>query len=125
MQYPEAMFSALLPAIQSKQLPVLDRFGVANDLFALVESGRASATQFLEFLAASANEDEFIVWGAIDHGLSALANVLNHHAEPALRRRFDAFVCKTLQPVGERYGWQPKDGEGEHPRSRTVGVDLP
>ncbi|KAH7697632.1 aminopeptidase N, partial [Aphelenchoides avenae] len=97
--------------MQSLQMPVLDRFCVANDLFALVMSGRASANRFLEFLVTSANEDSFIVWGAIDQGLGAIANVLNHHEDPALRERFNAFVCKALQPVCEPLGWQPTDGE--------------
>ncbi|KAH7711328.1 puromycin-sensitive aminopeptidase isoform 2 [Aphelenchoides avenae] len=114
VQYSDGMFDALTPAMQSLQMPVLDRFCVSNDLFALVVSGRASAIRFLEFLVASANEDAFIVWGAIDQGLGTIANVLNHHEDPTLRKRFDAFVCKALQPVFERLGWQAAEGEDPH-----------
>uniref|UniRef100_A0A1I7X455 ERAP1_C domain-containing protein n=1 Tax=Heterorhabditis bacteriophora TaxID=37862 RepID=A0A1I7X455_HETBA len=37
VEYSEEMLNALLPDISNKNMPVLDRFGITNDLFALVE----------------------------------------------------------------------------------------
>lgn len=112
VHYSDEMLTPLLAAIASQELPVLDRFGVASDLFALVESGHLSAARFLQFVEVCGRETEFVVWSAIGDGLGALANVLNHHSDPKLRQRFDAFVCKVLAPVGDRYGWEPKSDEG-------------
>lgn len=64
------MLARLLPDVASKRLPPLDRFNITNDLFALVEAGKASAVQFLQLLQASVNEDSLIVWQALDTGLS-------------------------------------------------------
>ncbi len=72
-----------------------------------------SATQFLALLAASVNEEEYVVWGTLDSGISALANVLSRSSDPDLRTRFDAFIVKTLKPVAERLGWEAKPDEGE------------
>uniref|UniRef100_F1KUM7 Aminopeptidase n=1 Tax=Ascaris suum TaxID=6253 RepID=F1KUM7_ASCSU len=111
VDYPSDMFKALIPDISSKRLPVVDRFGITDDLFALVKAGRTSADQFLSLLAASVNEDEYTVWGALDAGLSSLINVINRATDPTLRSRFDKFIVKTLTPVGNRLGWDKQAGE--------------
>lgn len=107
VQYSEDMLKALLPAIEKKALPVLDRFGIANDLYALVESGKAPASQFLQLVGASSNEDEYVVWSALDSGISHLSNVLNRHSDSSLKKRLDAFVIKVYEPVFNRLGWEP------------------
>ncbi|KAI1732802.1 peptidase family m1 domain-containing protein [Ditylenchus destructor] len=111
VRYSDEMLNALLPALRSKEVQVTDRYGLASDLFALVEAGKISATQFLNFLGASANEDEYIVWSAIDHGVGSLSNVLSHHGDAALKQKFDEYVCKCLEPVANRLTWNPKPNE--------------
>uniref|UniRef100_A0A915EHW9 Aminopeptidase n=1 Tax=Ditylenchus dipsaci TaxID=166011 RepID=A0A915EHW9_9BILA len=68
VHYSDEMLGALLRAVESKQMLVADRFGLAQDLFALVESGKIAVSSFLKFVAASSNEDEYIVWTAVDGG---------------------------------------------------------
>lgn len=63
------MLARLIAAFKSKQLPPLDRFNLANDLFALVAAGKTSVTFFTDLLAAAENEDSFIVWQTIDSGV--------------------------------------------------------
>ena len=77
-----------------------------------MEAGRVSATQFLSLLGASVNEDEYVVWGTLDNGIAALANVLSRSSDPTLRSRFDKFIVKTLAPVAQRLGWEAKADEG-------------
>ncbi|VDM46294.1 unnamed protein product [Toxocara canis] len=111
VDYPSDMLKALIKDISSKRLPVVDRFGITDDLFALVRAGRTSASEFLSLLAASVNEDEYTVWGALDAGLSALVNILSRASDPQLHSRFNKFIVKTLAPVGKRLGWEKLPGE--------------
>uniref|UniRef100_A0A915EUB2 Aminopeptidase n=1 Tax=Ditylenchus dipsaci TaxID=166011 RepID=A0A915EUB2_9BILA len=124
VQYSDKMLTALLPAVQSKEMLVADRFGLAEDLFALVESGKIPSSQFLKFVAASSNEDEYIVWSALDCGISALSNVFMHHGDKAISDRFDSYIVKCLEPVAQRLGWEPQKNEGSQTgllRALTLG----
>ncbi len=42
VQYPSEVLAQFVPAIQSKDMPPLDRLGLVDDVFALVQSGQAS-----------------------------------------------------------------------------------
>ncbi|KAI6222959.1 Aminopeptidase N [Aphelenchoides fujianensis] len=122
VQYPDDMLQRLMAAVQAGQLNALDRFNLANDLYALVKSGRASAAQFLALYGASGGEDEFIVWSTLDGGVRALLNVLEHH-DAELKRRVEQFVQKTLEPVIRRLGFAAQSGEDPH-RSMLRGLVL-
>ncbi|VDD94199.1 unnamed protein product [Enterobius vermicularis] len=106
VEYSPEILEALLPDVSSKKLPAVDRFGLTDDLFALVRAGRVSATQFLTFLAASTNEDEYIVWGALDAGISSLCSVLKNAEDTTLLPRFNRYIIKILAPVGQRLDLQ-------------------
>uniref|UniRef100_A0A1I7VNP8 Aminopeptidase n=3 Tax=Loa loa TaxID=7209 RepID=A0A1I7VNP8_LOALO len=108
--YSNDMLQALLPDFATKKIPVLDRFGIANDIFALVKSGRQSAKQFLSLLESSSNEDDYTVWSTLDSGISALSNVLSHY-DPIMRSKFNKFIVKILIPVANRLGWEAKPNE--------------
>uniref|UniRef100_A0A915PS54 Aminopeptidase n=1 Tax=Setaria digitata TaxID=48799 RepID=A0A915PS54_9BILA len=108
--YSHDMLQTLLPYFASKQIPVLDRFGVANDLFALVTSGRESAKQFLSLLESSSNEDDYTVWSTLDSGISTLSNALSHY-DSGLRSKFNKFIIKILTPVAGRLGWEAESNE--------------
>jgi hypothetical protein len=62
------MLDRLLKAISKNELEVKDRFGLASDLVALVESGKVPAYQFFAFLSALTNENEYIVWRSVESG---------------------------------------------------------
>ncbi|TKR82647.1 hypothetical protein L596_016338 [Steinernema carpocapsae] len=111
VQYTDDMLKRMLPDITAKKLPVVDRFGLTNDLFALVNAGKVSATTFLMLLESSVGEDEYVVWGSLDAGISAIANVLQHHDDASVRQKFEDFICKTLEPVAKRFGWEAATGE--------------
>lgn len=106
VHYSDEMFKALLPSIENKHLPVLDRFGMANDLFALVESGKVSADKFLTLVAASGNEDECVVWEAIDGGIGALLRVFDRYEDASVKKKLADFVIKVYEPVLSRVGWE-------------------
>jgi puromycin-sensitive aminopeptidase len=54
VHYPSEILAQFLPAIESKQLPPLDRLGLVDDIFALVQSGQASTVD-VSFLKNSCN----------------------------------------------------------------------
>ncbi|PAV64150.1 hypothetical protein WR25_01487 [Diploscapter pachys] len=112
VEYSSEMLTALLPDIASGNMPIIDRFNIANDLFALVLAGRQTASSFLQLLEASLKEEEYIVWSALDEGLAAFSNVLiDADADGSLKKRFDAYVSKILAPIGEKLGWEVQPGE--------------
>ena len=78
VQYSEGYLQVLIPAIQSKRLPVLDRVNILDDLFAFVAAGRTSTVQVLKFIEAYKNEDEYIVWASISCCLDKLNSILCH-----------------------------------------------
>ncbi|CAD5218167.1 unnamed protein product [Bursaphelenchus okinawaensis] len=111
VQYSDDMLQKLLLAIKDQKLDVLDRFGITNDLFAQVKAGKATPVAFLSLVAASINEQEYIVWGALDNGLATITNALARASDPSLKEKFNEYVRRALEPVGERLGWEKKDGE--------------
>lgn len=106
------MLNDILPAIKSKSLPSLDRFGMAIDYLALFKSGEIGVSQFLEFFKAFCQEDEYIVWGAIDQGLSTICNIINHSEDLKLKESFNQFVISVLQPVSNSLKHVPVENEG-------------
>lgn len=106
------MLEKILPAFKSKKLSTLNRYGIVDDLFALVKVGKIPATQFLNLLSACSNEDEYIVWSAIIQGISELRNVLEHYNNDKLTSQFNTFVCKVIEPVANRLKWEPSLSEG-------------
>ena len=114
VHYDDEMLERLLAAVRNGSLSsVLDRFCLANDLYALVSAGRASVAEFLEFFAAVARrEEKHIVWQALVSAIGPLRNVFAR-SDPKLRAELDRFVCSCLEPVAERLGWEPKSGEGK------------
>lgn len=112
VQYSADILAKILPVVKSKELSPIDRYAIASDLFALVQATKIPATQFLEFLSACSNEDEYIVWCAIDQGVSALSNVLSHYSNKTVKAQFNDFICKVIEPVAARLGWEPALSEG-------------
>ena len=113
VQYSSEMLERLLKAVASKELGVKDRFGLANDIVALVESGHAPADQLLEFFTALTNEDEYIVWSAIATGLATFSNLLDRH-NADLKAKFNKFLTPVLESVHKQLGWTFENGEGLH-----------
>ncbi|VDN35132.1 unnamed protein product [Gongylonema pulchrum] len=113
VMYADDMLHKLLASFKFKKIPVLDRFGIANDMFALVKSGQVSAKKFLSVLESSSKEDDYIVWDTLDAGISSLSNILSHY-DLFVRAKFNRFVVKILAPLAFRLGWEAKPNEDSH-----------
>lgn len=104
---PEMLFN-FLPAIKNNQLPPLDRLGLVDDLFALVQAGRAPTSEVLKLIDAYRNETNYTVWSSITSSLCKLHYLLSH---TELHKQFSAYCIKLYKPIADRLGWDPKPGE--------------
>ncbi|CAK5095767.1 unnamed protein product [Meloidogyne enterolobii] len=109
--YPDEMLKKLLQGIQDKELDVIDRFQIADDLFAVISAGHLPISQFLDFFSVCDKEDDLIVWQSIATGLAKIRQLVANMNDVELKDKFNRFVCKVIEPVAERFGWEPKKGE--------------
>uniref|UniRef100_A0A914CYE7 Puromycin-sensitive aminopeptidase n=1 Tax=Acrobeloides nanus TaxID=290746 RepID=A0A914CYE7_9BILA len=116
VHYSQDMFQGILQAIENKELKMLDRFGVAEELFALVECGKVQADEFLTLVetCVKAQESDYVVWSALENGLSKLANSLRRHTDSKILECLNKFICNIFEPLAEKLGWEPKEGEGKN-----------
>lgn len=106
--YSKELLDKLHEIVKNKTLPVIDRFGIVRDLFALSEAGIIPTTDALEFLSAYKNEDNYTVWVEIASGLIHLEQLL---ARTPLAQHLNKFSLSLFSPLARKLGWNPKKGE--------------
>lgn len=104
---PEAL-ALLFPAVKDHTLPPLDRLGLLDDLFAMVQAGHASTVEVLELMQAFQHEDNFTVWSSIVNSLSKIG-VLVSHLE--FENKFKAYGRNLMRNITNKLGWDPKPNE--------------
>lgn len=77
-QYTSDMLEKLIPAIKDKSLPPLDRLGLLDDLFAMVQAGHTSTIEVLKLLSAFEDENNYTVWSTISNILTKLGVLVSH-----------------------------------------------
>ncbi|XP_050092219.1 puromycin-sensitive aminopeptidase [Anopheles aquasalis] len=107
-QYPADMLEQFIPAIKDGSLPPLDRLGLIDDLFALVQAGKSSTVDALKVIDAYRNEGNYTVWSSITNCLAKLQLLLAH---TPIEDQFNAYGVRLYQPVAESLGWDVKPGE--------------
>lgn len=107
-RYTPQMLDLLIPAIKSQTLPPLDRLGLIDDLFALVQAGRAPTREVLKLIDAYRNETNYTVWSSITNSLIKLQTLLSY---TTLDKQFNAYGIRLYKPVADRLGWECKPGE--------------
>ncbi|KAG5678359.1 hypothetical protein PVAND_008041 [Polypedilum vanderplanki] len=107
-QYTSEMLEKFVPAIKNLSIPPLDRLGLHDDLFALVQNGSNSTVESLKLIKSYSNEDNYTVWSSISTSLSKLKNILSH---TDLTDKFNAFGKHLFTPLSEKLGWESKPDE--------------
>ncbi|XP_070156779.1 puromycin-sensitive aminopeptidase [Polyergus mexicanus] len=107
-RYSQSALSLLLPAIKDHTLPPLDRLGLLDDLFAMVQAGHASTVEVLDLMQAFLHEDNYTVWSTIVNILSKI-NILISHLD--FEDSFKAFGRNLFRDVNTRLGWDLKPNE--------------
>ncbi len=97
-------------AIASNALNEVDRLALVDDLFALVQAGKASTVEALELVKAFKDgETSYVVWTSILSNLSKLRVLIAH--DEATDLKFQAFVVDLLSNVAAHVGWNSKEDE--------------
>ncbi|XP_076055525.1 puromycin-sensitive aminopeptidase isoform X1 [Oratosquilla oratoria] len=107
-RYPPELLEQFIPAIRSKTLPPLDRLGLLDDLFAMVQAGHTSTVEVLKLLEAFMDEDNYTVWSEIHHCIAKLNQLISNTDYHPL---FAAFVRRLFSKIGDKLGWEAKAGE--------------
>ncbi len=101
--YSPELLAQLLPAIENKQLDVLDRLSVIRDLFAFAPQGSISTTVIFEVLNSYRNEESFVIWSEISLGLQRIEMLL---ADTELLEPFRAYAAAIFAGLVKKHGWQ-------------------
>lgn len=107
-RYSPEMLDQLIPAIRNQTLPPLDRLGLLDDLFALVQAGRASTSEFLKLIESYRTERNYTVWSSLTQSLFKLQILLSH---TDLTDRFNRFSIHLYKPVADALTWDAQPGE--------------
>ena len=108
-KYDSNMLRRLIPAVQAKKLPPVDRINILDDLMAMVHSGYSATVELLEMIQAYKQEDDYSVYVSMTNCLSTLCSVMTHRAE--LKDKLAPLVCEVFSYIYQKLGWEPKEGE--------------
>ncbi len=115
---------ALLAKLEQQipQMPEADRLNLLDDNWAMVEAGRASATNYFILVKSLEHEHTFAVWDQI---LSTLTLIEDLEQNQPGRAAFQEYARRLLRPQLQRLGWEPKAGESSNDallRARIIGA---
>jgi aminopeptidase N len=99
--------------VRNKSLPPVDRWGLQNDLFALVKSGDASLADYLGFLAWYDTEDAYLPLASMAENLFSAYLVMNDN----WRRKISALAIPRFENLLAKIGYEPAPQE-DHPTAR-------
>ena len=105
-----ANMELLKTAIENQTLSEIDRLGLLDDLFALVQAGRASAVDALKLVEAfKNNEESYVCWSAIGNCLAKLRTILCD--SNFYESHFQPFIVDLMSNITHKVGWEKTDGE--------------
>ena len=100
----------LKPAIEQKVVNEVDRLSLIDDIFALVQAGKADTTDALDLIKAfKTSETSYVVWSSICNCLSKLRVIIAHDED--VDAKFQAYVVDLMTNICEHVGWNKKADE--------------
>ena len=109
VNYTDADWDRLAPAIAKQTLPATDRLGIQNDAYALAKAGLLGIGRFLSLAEAYQGETDASVWSDLATNLREIEGLI---AEEPYLESFRAFGRGLFAPAAQRSGWEPQLGEG-------------
>ncbi|MCL4462004.1 MAG: M1 family metallopeptidase [Nitrospirae bacterium] len=100
-------------AIRAGTIPVADRLGFANDLFALGRAGLLPLSEYLGTLPVYRQEDRYIVWADIASHLGWLQGLLAFSDGWEI---FDPFVVFLMTDAFRKTGWEVSPDDSHQKR---------
>jgi puromycin-sensitive aminopeptidase len=108
--YSQELWRRLLPAVETKALPTVDRLGLLDDAFALARAGYWKTSSALRVLQAYRRESHYSVWFLISIILSSLDNLI---AGERFHSRFEDRARSFFEPLAAGMGWEKKASDTE------------
>ena len=121
VKYTDDEIERLKAPIRNLTLPAQDRLGLQSDAYALTKAGHIPASAYLNLAEAYSNETDPSVASDLAACLNALDNLLS---DEEFYTAYQAFGRSIFKPIGERAGWDARDGEGHRDvllRSTALG----
>ena len=109
VNYALAEWDRLRAAVETLELPAVDRLGLQNDSYSLVRAGFLPATRFLSLAEAYQGELDSSVWSDLATNLRGLEALLTD--QPFLPK-FRSFAGGLFKKVVRHAGWDARPGEG-------------
>ena len=109
VNYTDADWERLAPAIAARALPATDRLGIQNDAYALSRAGLLPVTRFLTLADAYRNETDASVWSDLATNLREIEGLI---AEEPYLESYRAFGRRLFAAAAHRSGWAAQPGEG-------------
>jgi len=109
-RYTPELLNNFVPSISTRTLPPLDRLGLLDDLFALVQAGFSSTDDVLRLMLAMTDEDNYSVWSSMSNVLGKLAILLSN-VEGETEQLFKQYNQVLLKKISAKLGWTPKPEE--------------
>lgn len=109
VHYDEALRARLLAPATLASLGAVERFGLVDDAWASVVSGRMPAADFVALAATFGAEGDLTVWRTLYAGLLECDRLVDGEARAGLAGRVRAVAGEAL----ERLGWERRDGEDD------------
>ena len=112
VKYSDNILSKLSDLIAEKKMPVMDRFGMQNDLFNLALCGEAPITKYLNLLNSFKNENELLALRNIYGNMKQINLIFSQNPQwDSVAQKFYEHAKAPFKKEFERLGWQPKEGE--------------
>ena len=112
----------LKAAIQSQTLSEVDRLGLLDDLFALVQAGKAKTVDALKLMDAFKDKEEsYVCWSAIVNCLVKLRIILSD--SKFYESHFQPFTVDLMSNISNQIGWE-KINDEHHTKSLLRGQIL-
>ncbi len=109
VNYSAEDWTRLQGAVESLELPAIDRLGLQNDAYAMVRAGFLPATQFLSLAEAYKDETDTSVWSDLATNLRGMENLL--FDEPCIDQ-YQGFARGLFERIAGQVGWDAGAGEG-------------
>ncbi|MFO8020774.1 MAG: M1 family metallopeptidase [Promethearchaeia archaeon] len=107
VKYEKNNLEVLAPLIKDKTIPPIDRFGIENDLFALVKKGDISFDYYLDFIQRSfISESDYLPLSSIFSHL-----IYSFKLKKTYQERIRKIGLQITERFFEKYGYEPQEGE--------------
>ena len=112
----------LKASIKNQTLSEVDRLGLLDDLFALVQAGKANTVDALKLMDAFKDKEEsYVCWSAIVNCLVKLRIIL---ADTAFyESHFQPFTVELMSNIASKIGWVKEENE-HHTKALLRGQIL-